>query len=346
MSFSDNLYRLRAERNMTQEQLAMLMGVSRQAISKWESARAYPEMDKLVRLCDVFGCDLDELVRGDIPTGAAYPDRRVPVDAEPTDISGYDSCMRGVALMLASSAASALLGIAVLFGTAGTFAYDGGSGLVFAPLVPLLRTSPFGLPALVVGLVAALSLAALAANRYLGFTGRFPYVEDFYTEGQREQTTALARRARIVAAVAGAIAIGACLVKSGPLCHVSGGLCSLFAWGGVAAWSCLYAQLMVRRLDVERYNRRNAASIEQREAARAVAELPATRALVQANPEVPRLAKVWVKRQTAIAAATALAGFGLLAGVFALLGWPIWFIPLAVGITAAVLIWVYMPVAR
>lgn len=53
-----------------------------------------------------------------------------------------------------------------------------------------------------------------------------------------------------------------------------------------------------------------------------------------------------MKRQTAIAAATALAGFGLLAGVFALLGWPIWFIPLAVGITAAVLIWVYMPVAR
>lgn len=36
----------------------------------------------------------------------------------------------------------------------------------------------------------------------------------------------------------------------------------------------------------------------------------------------------------------------MLAGVFALLGWPIWFIPLAVGITAAVLIWAYMPVAR
>ena len=87
-------------------------------------------------------------------------------------------------------------------------------------------------------------------------------------------------------------------------------------------------------------------AISKWESARAVAELPATRALVQANPEVPRLAKVWVKRQTAIAAATALAGFGLLAGVFALLGWPIWFIPLAVGITAAVLIWVYMPVAQ
>lgn len=37
MGFSENLYHMRSERNMTQEQLAMLMGVSRQAITKWES---------------------------------------------------------------------------------------------------------------------------------------------------------------------------------------------------------------------------------------------------------------------------------------------------------------------
>ena len=41
---------------MTQEQLAMLLGVSRQAISKWESEKAYPEMDKLLMLCDIAGC--------------------------------------------------------------------------------------------------------------------------------------------------------------------------------------------------------------------------------------------------------------------------------------------------
>ena len=51
MSFRDNLQHLRASRNMTQEQLAMLLGVSRQSVSKWEAERAYPEMDKLLQAC-------------------------------------------------------------------------------------------------------------------------------------------------------------------------------------------------------------------------------------------------------------------------------------------------------
>lgn len=66
MSFRDNLQYLRAQRNFTQERLAMLLGVSRQAISKWESGKAYPEMDKLLMICDLFGCTLDDLVLGDV----------------------------------------------------------------------------------------------------------------------------------------------------------------------------------------------------------------------------------------------------------------------------------------
>lgn len=66
MSFRANLQYLRAQRNMPQEQLAMLLGVSRQAISKWESEKAYPEMDKLLMVCDLFGCTLDDLVLGDV----------------------------------------------------------------------------------------------------------------------------------------------------------------------------------------------------------------------------------------------------------------------------------------
>lgn len=66
MSFRTNLQALRSQRNMTQEQLAMLVGVSRQAVSKWESDKAYPEMDKLLAICDLFGCTLDDLVLGDV----------------------------------------------------------------------------------------------------------------------------------------------------------------------------------------------------------------------------------------------------------------------------------------
>lgn len=70
MSFKENLQYLRGSRNMTQEQLAMLLGVSRQAISKWESEKAYPEMDKLLMLCDMFGVTLDDLVMGDVHASA------------------------------------------------------------------------------------------------------------------------------------------------------------------------------------------------------------------------------------------------------------------------------------
>ena len=55
MTLNDTIRALRRERGMTQEQLAMLLGVSRQAISKWESEKAYPEMDKLLMLCGIAG---------------------------------------------------------------------------------------------------------------------------------------------------------------------------------------------------------------------------------------------------------------------------------------------------
>ena len=73
MSFRDNLQHLRATRNMTQEQLAMLVGVSRQSVTKWEAERAYPEMDKLIKLTQIFDCTLDELVSGDLTGRAKEP---------------------------------------------------------------------------------------------------------------------------------------------------------------------------------------------------------------------------------------------------------------------------------
>lgn len=63
--FAENLQFYRKKENMTQEELAEKMEVSRQTVSKWESAVSYPEMDKILVLCDMFGCDMDTLVRGD-----------------------------------------------------------------------------------------------------------------------------------------------------------------------------------------------------------------------------------------------------------------------------------------
>lgn len=66
MSFRTNLQYLRAERHMTQEQLAMLLGASRQSVTKWEAEKSYPEMDKLIKMCQIFECSLDDLVQGDV----------------------------------------------------------------------------------------------------------------------------------------------------------------------------------------------------------------------------------------------------------------------------------------
>lgn len=63
MILGNKLSRLRKENNYTQEQLAEILGVSRQSISKWESDISYPETDKLIHLSNLFGCSLDYLLK-------------------------------------------------------------------------------------------------------------------------------------------------------------------------------------------------------------------------------------------------------------------------------------------
>lgn len=62
MTFGEKLSRLRKESNYTQEELAELLGVSRQSVSKWESDIAYPETGKLRRMSKLFDCSLDYLL--------------------------------------------------------------------------------------------------------------------------------------------------------------------------------------------------------------------------------------------------------------------------------------------
>ena len=81
MSFGQKLQFLRKMRNkMTQEELAEKMGVSRQTVSKWELDTVYPEMDKVVELCNIFSCSMDQLIREDMNiSDEAYSDIRTEV---------------------------------------------------------------------------------------------------------------------------------------------------------------------------------------------------------------------------------------------------------------------------
>lgn len=66
MKFSENLKSIRKEKGMSQEDLALMLHVSRQAVSLWENGEAYPEMEKLLILADLFEVSLDALVRGEV----------------------------------------------------------------------------------------------------------------------------------------------------------------------------------------------------------------------------------------------------------------------------------------
>lgn len=63
MLLGDKLSKLRKENNYTQEQLADMLEVSRQAISKWENGTAYSETDKLLKISEIFDCSLDYLLK-------------------------------------------------------------------------------------------------------------------------------------------------------------------------------------------------------------------------------------------------------------------------------------------
>ena len=63
MDISEKILKLRKANNLTQEQLAEQLQVSRQAVSKWESGQAIPESDKLPALSDLFHVTIDYLLR-------------------------------------------------------------------------------------------------------------------------------------------------------------------------------------------------------------------------------------------------------------------------------------------
>lgn len=76
MTVGDKLAKLRKENNYTQEQLADILGVSRQSISKWESNISYPETEKLIRISELFHCSLDYLLKDEMETDGIYNSRK------------------------------------------------------------------------------------------------------------------------------------------------------------------------------------------------------------------------------------------------------------------------------
>ena len=115
MSLGTNISRLRAEKHLSQGDLAELLDVSRQSVSKWETDGSVPDLDKLVKLSRVFDVTLDELVTGEAPA-AAQP------AASPQSFHGYSGgkiagtillCMASLAVLVGTVAGGRLTGLFV-----------------------------------------------------------------------------------------------------------------------------------------------------------------------------------------------------------------------------------------
>jgi len=72
MSFAENLKAIRKEQNLSQEELAEILDVSRQAVSKWEQGDGYPEVEKLLLLSSRLNVSLDYLMATEISQKVAH----------------------------------------------------------------------------------------------------------------------------------------------------------------------------------------------------------------------------------------------------------------------------------
>lgn len=230
MSFRTNLQYLRAERHMTQEQLAMLLGVSRQSVTKWEAEKSYPEMDKLIKMCQIFECSLDDLVTGDvsrhrIPVGenldgsssvhvvmegavgdmSADPLAVAPWDASPGELAGPARARfsTGACAIPAGPATDVCgydehmvafarkIAIGVVLFILGAAAAIFTDEVMHSDGIVLFATFAF--------VAAGLAFTIPAGMDHAAFAKAHPYVADFYTAEEK----ATARRRASIAIVAG-----------------------------------------------------------------------------------------------------------------------------------------------
>ncbi len=157
MSFGENLQYLRKQKNITQEQLAEQLEVSRQSVSKWESAQSYPEMEKLLLICSMFHCNMDTLMQGDVSRDFVE------------DVHGYDAFMNRFDKMVTAGIALILLGVSVM-----GFLMGIGVDEEIAPV--------FFFIFLIVGVL----ILVVMGMQHTHFTEKHPHIEDFYTEEERE----------------------------------------------------------------------------------------------------------------------------------------------------------------
>lgn len=167
MSFSENLKTLRKMTEMSQEQLAEKLEVSRQAVSKWETEEAYPETEKILSICKMFNCSMDELMQGKITT----QDDSILIKNQ------YDELMNKFSKAIALGVGIVLFGLSVQLSFSEL-------GAIFTSNYNIYET---------IGTVCMLTIVMIAVGIFIyygmqmdGFKKKFPALPQLYTQAEEE----------------------------------------------------------------------------------------------------------------------------------------------------------------
>ena len=235
MALSENLPYLRTRQNMTQEQLAEKLEVSRQSVSKWESGASYPEMETILKLCDLFHIDMDTLLRGSAEQSLSE------------DSAGYDRFMNLFSLKVAGAVAGYIAGAAL------------------AGIISVLGLPEVFSAVLILGVVAVCTVVLIASGMEEdNFRKQNPIINDFYTDEQRQQF----RRRLIwyVAGSVGAILFGVILLilTDGVLAYEEWMGCLFLLIVAGAVFFLVYGGMLEDKFDIAKYNWQNNPSPEDR----------------------------------------------------------------------------------
>lgn len=239
MSLAENLQYLRAREGVTQEQLAERLEISRQSVSKWESGASFPEMDTLLKLCDMFHTDMDTLLRGNVENSLSQ------------DAAGYDRFMTAYARKIAGAVSAIIAGTAVMM-------------LLHLPIGDMLSAAVF----LMIVAVSAVVLVASGMEED-HFRKKHPTIPDFYSEQEKE----IFHRRYIwyIAGGVGGILLGVVLLilaftvvpEQEPYESIAGAAFMLIVAASV--FFLVYGGMLESKYNIAGYNRENNPTPEDRE---------------------------------------------------------------------------------
>lgn len=235
MSLSENLQNLRKMKNMSQEELAEKLDVSRQAVSKWESGSGYPETEKIIQICEVFECSMDDLVKG-----------KISQDIK-SDKNDYDLVMTQTAKGIALGVMLILVGVSVMLTLLGILGDNERNGLL-------------GVVAVLIGVVFAVPLFIINGTKIENFTKKNPIVANVYSDDEIEKGNS--KYTRLLASGISLILVGTVVMMALKGLNTFGEestmpVAILMYFVTIAVGMIIYSGKMKDKYDIEKYNKEN-----------------------------------------------------------------------------------------